>query len=109
MHPAVEAPRQYVTTRIEILGGIIAKIVATGTSACKRGTFAMYKMMIDVSGEDRINVFRGPGGRKTMLQWWDDYLDRAKGEEDIRSIRVWGTVGNKTDLDRQWVRGEKAQ
>ncbi|HEY1431190.1 MAG TPA: hypothetical protein VGF39_06125 [Stellaceae bacterium] len=31
------------------------------------------------------------------------YLDKA-AEEDVRSIRVWGTVGNKTDMVLEWVR-----
>jgi len=32
-----------------------------------RSTFAMYKMEIDVSGQPRIFLFRGPGCRKAML------------------------------------------
>ena len=64
----------------------------------------MYKMTIDVAGEDRVFLFRRPGCHKRMLQWWNDHLGRAEGEEEIRSIRVWGTVGNKTDLVHQWVR-----
>jgi hypothetical protein len=64
----------------------------------------MYKMMIDVSGEERAFLFRGPGCRKRMLEWWHDHLGRAEGGEDIRKIRVWGTVGNKTDIVREWAR-----
>ena len=58
----------------------------------------MYKMEINVSGQQHVFLFRGPGCRKTMLEWWRDHLDRAGAGEDIRSIRVWGTVGNKTDI-----------
>jgi hypothetical protein len=58
----------------------------------------MYKMEINVSGQQHVFLFRGPGCRKTMLEWWRDHLRRAEAGEDIRSIRVWGTVGNKTDI-----------
>ena len=61
----------------------------------------MYKMTIDVAGKQRALLLRR---RTEMLEWWDDFLSLADGEEDIRSIRVWGTVGNKTDLVRHWVR-----
>ena len=63
----------------------------------------MYKMMIDVSGEERVFLFRGPGCRTKMIEWWDDHLNRAGGDEDIRRIRVWGTVGNKTEIVREWT------
>ena len=62
----------------------------------------MYKMVIDVSGEQRVLLFRGPHSRTKMLEWWDDFLRRADGDEDIRSIRVWGTVGNRTEIVREW-------
>ena len=62
----------------------------------------MYKMMIDVSGEERAFLFRGPGCRKRMLEWWHDHLGRAEDGEDIREIRVWGTVGDKTHIVREW-------
>jgi hypothetical protein len=68
----------------------------------QRGTFAMYKMMIDVSGEERVLLFCRPGCRKRMLEWWDELLGRAEDGEDIREIRVWGSVGNKTDIVREW-------
>jgi len=29
----------------------------------------MYKMEINVSGQQRIFLFRGPGCRKEMLEW----------------------------------------
>ena len=58
----------------------------------------MYKVEINFSGQLHVILFRGPGCRKTMLDCWYDYLDRAEAGEDIRSIRVWGTVGNKTDI-----------
>ena len=58
----------------------------------------MYKMEINVSGQQHVFLFRGPGCRKTMLESWRDHLRRAEAGEDIRSIRVWGTVGNKTDI-----------
>jgi hypothetical protein len=64
----------------------------------------MYKMTIDVSGTERVFMFRGPGCRSKMIKWLDDYLDRAVAE-DIRAIRVWGTVGNKNEIVREWVRG----
>jgi hypothetical protein len=67
----------------------------------------MYKMEINVSGQQRVFLFRGPGCRKTMLQWWSDHLDRA-ATEHIRSIRVWGTVGNKTDIVLEWPRHDEA-
>jgi hypothetical protein len=62
----------------------------------------MYKIKINVSGQQRVFLFRGPRCRKTMLEWWDDYLRRAEDGEDIRSICVWGTVGNKTDVVLEW-------
>ena len=37
-----------------------------------------------------------------MLEWRRDHLRRAEAGEDIRSIRVWGTVGNKTDIVIEW-------
>ena len=55
----------------------------------------MYKMTIDVSGEERVFLFCGPGYRKRML-------GRAEDGEDIREIRVWGTVGDKTHIVREW-------
>ena len=64
----------------------------------------MYRMMIDVSGEERVLLFCGPGYRKRMLEWWDELLGRAEDGEDIREIRVWGTVGDKTDIVRKWRR-----
>jgi hypothetical protein len=64
----------------------------------------MYKMMIDISGEERVFLFRGPGCRKRMLEWWDDHLGRAEDGEDIREIRVWGDVGNKTVIINEWRR-----
>jgi hypothetical protein len=63
----------------------------------------MYKMEINVSGQLRVFPFsRGPGCRKSMLDWWYDHLETAEAGEDIRSIRVWGTVGNKTDIVLEW-------
>jgi len=62
----------------------------------------MYKMEINVSGQQRVFLFRGPGCRKSMLEWWCDYLGRAEAGEDIQGIRVWGTVGNKTDIVLEW-------
>jgi hypothetical protein len=59
----------------------------------------MYKMEINISGQQRIFLFRGPGCRKTMLQWCRDQLGSG---EDIRSIRVLGTVGNKYDVVLEW-------
>ena len=64
----------------------------------------MYKMMNDISGEERVFLFRGPGCRKRMLEWWDDHLGRAEDGEDIRKIRVRGDVGNKTDIIHEWRR-----
>ena len=64
----------------------------------------MYKMEINVSGQQRVFLFRGPGCRKAMLEWWRDHLRRAEAGEDIRGIRVWGTVGNKTDIVLEWPR-----
>lgn len=64
----------------------------------------MYKMEINVSGQQRVYLFRGPGCRKAMFEWWRDHLCRAEADEDIRNIRVWGTVGNKTDMVLEWVR-----
>ena len=62
----------------------------------------MYKMEINVSGQLRVSMFRRPGCRKPMLDCWYDHLDRAEAGEDIRSIRVWGAVGNKTDIVLEW-------
>jgi hypothetical protein len=69
----------------------------------------MYKMEINVSGQQRIFLFRGPGCRKAMLEWWRDRLRRAKAGEDIRSIRVLGTVGNKTDIVLEWPQARAAR
>jgi hypothetical protein len=60
-------------------------------------------MEINVSGQQRVFLFRGPGCRKSMLEW-RDHLGRAEAGEDISSIRVWGTVGNKTDIVREWTK-----
>ena len=68
----------------------------------------MYKMEINVSGQQRVYLFRGPGCRKAMLEWWRDYLLRAEADADVRSIRVWGTVGNKTDIVLEWQRHDEA-
>jgi hypothetical protein len=68
----------------------------------------MYKMMIDVSGTEQVFVFRGPRCRSKMTQWLDDYLGRAAAE-DIRAIRVWGTVGNKNEIVREWIRDAGAR
>jgi len=62
----------------------------------------MYKVEIKVSGKRRVFLFRGPGCLKTMLDCWYDHLDRAEAGEDICSIRIWGTVGNKTDIVLEW-------
>ena len=62
----------------------------------------MYKMEINVLGQQRIFLFRGPGCRKAMFEWWHDHVRRAEAGEDARSIRVWGTVGNKTDIVLEW-------
>jgi len=64
--------------------------------------FAMYKMTIDVSGKERVFLFCGPGYRRRMLEWWDELLGRAEDGEDIREIRVWGTVGDKAHIVREW-------
>ena len=68
----------------------------------------MYKMMIDVSGTEHVFLFRGPGCRSKMTQWLDDYLGRS-AMEDIRAIRDWGTVGNKNEIVREWVRDAGAR
>ena len=60
-------------------------------------------MEINVSGQQRVFLFRGPGCRRAMFEWWRDHLRRAEAGEDC-SIRVWGTVGNKTDLVLEWAR-----
>jgi len=62
----------------------------------------MYKVEINFSGQSRVILFRGPGCRKTMFDGWYDHLDRAEAGEDIRSIRVWGTARNKTDIVLEW-------
>ena len=59
-------------------------------------------MKINLSGQQRVFLFRGPRCRKAMLECWDDHLRRAEVGEDIRSTRVWGTVGNKTDIVLEW-------
>jgi hypothetical protein len=69
----------------------------------------MYKMEINVSAQQRIFLFRGPGCRKAMLEWWRDHLHRAEAGEDIRSIRVLGTVGNKTDIVLEWPQARAAR
>jgi hypothetical protein len=68
----------------------------------------MYKMEINVAGQQRVFLFRGPGCRKAMLEWWRDHLRRATAGEDIRNIRVWGTVVNKTDIVLEWPRARTA-
>jgi hypothetical protein len=44
-----------------------------------------------------------------MLEWWDDHLGRAEDGEDIREIRVWGDVGNKTNIIHEWRRNNAAE
>jgi len=62
-------------------------------------------MMIEISGKKQcVFVFRGPGCRRKMLKSYYDYLDKAAKREEIKRIRVWGTVGNKTDMLLEWVR-----
>jgi hypothetical protein len=62
-------------------------------------------MVIDISREQRrVFVFRGADCRRKMLEWYYDYLDKAAKSEEMKSIRVWGTVGNKTDMVLEWVR-----
>ena len=68
----------------------------------------MYKMEINVSGQQRVFLFRGPGCRKAMLEWWRNHLLRAEAGADVRNIRVWGTVGNKTDIVLEWPRHDQA-
>ena len=68
----------------------------------------MYKMEINVSSQQRIFLFRGPGCRKAMLEWWGDHLHRVEAGEDIRSIRVLGTVGNKTAIVLEWPQARAA-
>jgi hypothetical protein len=41
-------------------------------------------------------------GRAAEPEWWDDCLRRVEVDEEIRSICVWGTVGNKTDVVLEW-------
>ena len=43
-----------------------------------------------------------------MLQWYSGYLDKAAESEETKSIRVWGTVGNKTDAARMGPRAHAA-
>jgi hypothetical protein len=64
----------------------------------------MYKMMINVCGEENVFLFRGPGCRTRMLEWWRDHLHRAEDGEEIHSIRVWGTIRGKAEIVRQWAR-----
>jgi hypothetical protein len=70
-------------------------------------------MIIDSSvepSEKLVFFFRGPNCRKKMLEWYDDYRHKAaSSEEEIKRIRVWGTVGNKTDLVLEWGREEVRQ
>jgi hypothetical protein len=68
----------------------------------------MYKMVINVSGQQRVFLFRGPGCRKAMLESWRDHLLRAEAGPDVRNIRVWGTVGNKTVIVLEWPPAEPA-
>jgi len=64
----------------------------------------MYKMVINIGGEPRIFLFRGPHCRKKMLEWYRHYLDKAaESVEDIKSIRVRGTAGDKADLMLEWA------
>jgi hypothetical protein len=67
----------------------------------------MYKMEINVSGQQRIFLFRGPGCRKAMLEWWRDHLLRAETGADVHNIRVWGTVSNKIDIVLEWPRHDE--
>ena len=54
--------------------------VAIKPNWVKKEPFAIYKMMIDVSGGERVFLFRGPGCRTKMIQCWDDHLNRADGD-----------------------------
>ena len=50
--------------------------------------FVMYKTEINVSGQLRVSLFRGPGCRKTTLDCWNDHLDRAEAGEDPQHPRL---------------------
>ena len=39
-----------------------------------------------------------------MLEWYYDYLGKSVQGAEIKCIRVWGTVGNKTNIVLEWVR-----
>jgi hypothetical protein len=57
----------------------------------------MYKMEINVSGQQRIFLFRGPGCRKAMFEWWHDHVRRAEaGEERPQHPRL----GHRRQQDR---------
>jgi hypothetical protein len=44
-----------------------------------------------------------------MFEWWRDHLLRAEAGADVRTIRVWGTVGNKTDIVLEWPPARSAR
>ena len=70
----------------------------------------MYKMVIRITGEQqRVAVFRGPHCRKKMLELYYDYRDKAAEREEIKSIRVWGTIDNKATMILEWVSGAGAR
>jgi hypothetical protein len=59
----------------------------------------MYEMMIDVCDEENVFLFRGPGCRTRMPEWWRDHLRRIDQQHPCL-----GTIGGKTEIVRQWER-----
>jgi len=70
----------------------------------RNSSFTYKGQAVDVK---RVGRELGCAMSSKAREWWRDYLRRAKAGEDIRSIRVWGTVGNKTDIVRQWRAGRR--
>ena len=50
----------------------------------------MYKLEINVSGQQRVFLFRGPGCRRVMLECWRDNLLRAEDGADVRKHLRFG-------------------
>ena len=66
----------------------------------------VYKMMIDISGEqERVFVFHGVGCRKGMLEWYYGYLDKRR-RGNIATIILYAVSNDRRPDD--WASGGRS-
>jgi hypothetical protein len=69
----------------------------------------MYVMKIERDGEpDQAFEFRGPGCRRTMLDWFDMFRIGSEHRAAATAITVIGTVANKRETIIEWRRADAA-